>query len=400
MTDILRPDQAEILLAPVIENYAKFEAAVQSVYGMFMEPSVSGDYSPIFAANVVNLVPDIIGSMHRKELADAFDVKSFTVRATTDEVSTRDFELSIAAVDMLSSLEVFAVNLGLEQPRRKQKSHSERNPAQHALARMEPLSRWMDDIPSAFALEPLYDSRTLLRYTDFSSIEEMDADSKKEFLESLVLIENCIDGVGIRSRGAVTQNAIYEVSERVDSTEAIKVLSLAAGAGVSVFRAAADLIEHGRGVNITLVDNDPEVLDLARINSGHLGLIEGKDVFFIEGNILDTSALDKVLERQKFHIVEAIGIEEYFPDRMAAALISDMVSRLEPTGEAIFANMTSGDTRKNLDFTLKVVGWPLIIPRSTADVVDIVKRAGVNNRLNLSVETTSDQLYNLYRITP
>lgn len=119
----------------------------------------------------------------------------------------------------------------------------------------------------------------------------------------------------------------------------------------------------------------------------------------------------KRLPAESFDIVEAVGLTEYLKEGdwpytydkvidtkvQTAGAVSFMRNAYElvrPGGSLIVGNML--DTHPQLGFTLNVIQWPHIQPRSTEEMMNIFDAAGVEGQTD--VYTAQDGVYAIYRI--
>jgi hypothetical protein len=69
---------------------------------------------------------------------------------------------------------------------------------------------------------------------------------------------------------------------------------------------------------------------------------------------------------------------------------------LQPGGELVFGQMR--DDRPLPDFTMGVLGWPYIVMRSPAEVMQIVQDAGIETR-SAQLYVPDDGVYTVCSIT-
>ena len=121
----------------------------------------------------------------------------------------------------------------------------------------------------------------------------------------------------------------------------------------------------------------------------------------MQADLLDlTSVADNVPGTGGYDVVEMMGFFEYLPDEprhvgsltipSAGQFLATAISLAAPGGLVVFGNMLT--THPQLVFTLKVVQWPYIQPRSLADLVALLERVGVEPD-NATIYTPDDGVY-------
>jgi cyclopropane fatty-acyl-phospholipid synthase-like methyltransferase len=113
-----------------------------------------------------------------------------------------------------------------------------------------------------------------------------------------------------------------------------------------------------------------------------------------------------------YDIVEAVGIVEYLGDEDRPFVYSKVVDSedemmagartflknayrfVRPGGLLVFGNML--DTHPQLGFTLDVIQWPHVQPRSINSVVKLLDEAGVEGETD--VYTPADGAYAIYKV--
>ncbi len=230
------------------------------------------------------------------------------------------------------------------------------------------LAEWRRDlVPSAMALFPMQRPFEAVLPSG-SPLDTMAVDA---FVCSL-------DAIGIRTRAAVMREIITRHEDRAPRAHGHRPtwVSLASGAAVPVLDAAAAVTTPPR---LHLVDLDEVALDHARDLARAQGLVEGGDLTVSRRDLVRTIiARDGLVEEigeGSAAVVEALGIFEYFTAAACVRLLSNAYRLLEPGGVLVVANMLAD--RPQLAVNQRGVGWPAIHPRSVADLVDLVARAGL-----------------------
>ena len=227
------------------------------------------------------------------------------------------------------------------------------------------LQAWRKLVPSARALEPLY--RPDGNLPDGTEIEPV---GRRFFVHSL-------DSRAVRSRGAVAQ---WLLQEQARGHDAQRWVSLACGAARPVCDAARAAIDDGTDVEIAVLDWDPDALRMA---------VEAADDAEVDdvlrchlANVLKPDAVHAVVAPRSASVVECLGFFEYLPTVAPAGSQSGSdflrlaASLLEPGGALIYANMLA--THPELDFTMHAARWPLIIPRSIEQILEVADDAGLD----------------------
>lgn len=295
---------------------------------------------------------------------------------------------------------------------RKRKGTIDRtNPATAALIEQLPsFSDWLDLVPTAAALDSLYDP-----------LKGTLANGKPLDPRTAEWLCNITDGRGIRSRAEIVRT-IMATNTRAINGHA-RWLSLASGAAQPIIKTASLLQGEGtRTPAITLVDRDKGSLKLARKYAADAGL--GEAVHTQRRNVLKPSGIHRSrgrgngfanrrgLPESHYDIVEVVGLTEYLlePDwkytyskvikttlPMAGAIsfLRNAYKLVKPGGTLIIGNML--DTHPQLGFTLNVIQWPHIQPRSIEKMLGIFDRADLSGEV--AVYTAQDGAYAIYSIS-
>lgn len=291
------------------------------------------------------------------------------------------------------------------------------NPATSELLSMYPsFADWLSTVPTAAALTPLYEPNN----STLPNGNAIDVHTMEWF-------RNIADARGMRSRAEVMKGLLE--SEASEAVGPQKWLSLACGAAQPVFSVLENLRDSGTPLpQVTLADFDKNALDLVHRYAGRHGLesqIETKRLNVLQRQGLTyerqpglkgiaQSALLRSrgrLQAEAYDAVDAVGILEYLmrPDwkynykgvintaqKMAGAetFLKNAYELVKPGGLLIVGNML--DTHPQLGFTLNVVQWPHIQPRSVKEMTDIINTVGIEGEVD--VYKPSDGVYALYGI--
>ena len=245
-------------------------------------------------------------------------------------------------------------------------------------------THWRDLVPSAMALLPIQAPHA----TSLPGPEGVELPSDRDYFVHLY------DAIGIRSRAAVMADLIADFTASVDRENAW--LSLACGAALPVLQAAASLLAP---VTVDLVDLDPMALDYAAGFAQALGL--SADVRCTQADLLDLAALVTSVPRAgDYTVVEMMGFFEYLPDEpqqvgsltipSAGQFLAAALSLAAHDSLVVFGNMLT--THPQVEFTLKVVQWPYVQPRSLDDLARLLQGIGVDPG-TATIYTPDDGVY-------
>lgn len=280
------------------------------------------------------------------------------------------------------------------------------------IARVPGVENWLELIPTAAALGLLYDP----------SIDQL-ANGKPVSPEVRDWACNILDAQGIRSRGEIVQAILERHGIDQASPGAIgqQWVSLACGAAQPVCHALRHIKDSGNAIpQVTLVDLDRSALKAAKMYAqakevGQFTHVLCMNILRPQGvalSVLDaqTNVATQALRRQvgleaaAYDAVDAVGILEYvsevFADESptalqvnAATFLANAAQLVKPGGLLLVGNMR--DTHPQLGFTLNVVQWPHIQPRSIETMQRIAGAAGLGN-WRVDVYCPDDGVYALY----
>lgn len=353
------------------------------------------------------------------------------------QVDTRDdyisdtltFERINTELNELSAMG-FRGDSSIDLDRKRKGSIDRSNPATAALIEKLPtFSDWLDLVPTAAALDSLYDPH-----------KETLANGKPLSPELAEWFCNIVDGRGIRSRAEIVRTIMSEEALAHDGQP--RWLSLASGAAQPIIKTAALLGEqHGTVPAITLVDRDNGSLKLAREYAAQAGIeshVQTRNINILQPKGIDrpVRAYDELMSEDTvspgglsirslarrvrdgnrlpedfYDTVEVVGLTEYLleddwkytyskviktalPMAGARSFLHNAYRLVKPGGSLIVGNML--DTHPQLGFTLNVIQWPHIQPRSIDDMMGIFDTAGLDGQTD--VYTAPDGAYAIYRI--
>lgn len=273
------------------------------------------------------------------------------------------------------------------------------NPATQELMRVvSGVEHWLGTVPTALALAPIH--YPFLRSVDGVPMSD----------DVLRWVTYLSDGIGIRSRAAQMQEIVVGEAERTPG-ESQRWLSLACGAAQPVVQAMRRVKEAGQPVpEATVVDLDRRMLRLAGRYALDAGV--GESLRPVCKNIVDARGLKL---DDHYDVVEAVGFLEYLPAQEgefaygdlaekgqradARIFLANAMERVKPGGLLLVGNMR--DTHPQLGFTLNVVQWPYIQPRSIDQMLDIFQESfdgmGIGPEM-IDVYCPKDGVYALYAI--
>lgn len=280
------------------------------------------------------------------------------------------------------------------------------------IARVPGVENWLELIPTAAALDLLYDP----------SIERL-ANGKPVSPEVRDWACNILDAHGIRSRGEIVQAILERHGIDQASPGAIgqQWVSLACGAAQPVCHALRHIKESGHAMpQVTLVDLDRSALKAAKTYAQAMKVKQSIDVRCMnilrpqglalpavdaQTNVAARALRQRVgLEGAAYDAVDAVGILEYVPEALsdesptalqvnAATFLANAAQLVKSGGLLLVGNMR--DTHPQLGFTLNVVQWPHIQPRSIETMQRIVEVAGLGD-WRVDVYCLDDGVYAVY----
>ena len=287
------------------------------------------------------------------------------------------------------------------------------NPATcELIARVPGVENWLELIPTASALALLYDP----------NIEQL-ANGKPVSPAVRDWACNILDAHGIRSRGEIVQAILarHVIDQASLGATEQQWVSLACGAAQPVCQALRHIKESGNPTpRVTLVDLDRSALSAAQTYAQkmevrrftdvcHMNILRAQGVALpavdAQMNVAARALRRQVsLEAATYDAVDAVGILEYVPEVLsdesptalqvnAATFLAHAAQLVKPGGLLLVGNMR--DTHPQLGFTLNVVQWPHIQPRSIETIQRIAAAAGLGD-WQVDVYCPDDGVYALY----
>lgn len=199
------------------------------------------------------------------------------------------------------------------------------------------------------------------------------------------------DAIGIRNRHTVMRALMVDHFENWPPDQPIEWASIACGAAIPVLLAARDLMNQGKEVKVTLVDQDELAIERAQEIAQEIGFegyvdVELVNILSRDGNEWFSSNADR------FQAVDGLGIAEYIRDDDNA--IGKFLSRLHKItaegGMTVTGQML--DTRPYPEFLHKVIEWEYVLMRSRERIVEMHNNGGIQSD-RLHMYTTNDGMY-------
>lgn len=363
----------------------------------------------------ITIQPDRYGWVELSECAAKLEMDQWRIHPvpTCDQYQTSSYERIAAELEKLAGMG-FHGDCDLNAAIGRQRTRiDDTNPATRELiARVPGVENWLELIPTASALALLYDPNT-----------KQLANGKPVSPVVRDWACNILDAHGIRSRGEIVQDILTKQAIDQASLGATEQqwVSLACGAAQPVCHALRHIKESGNPTpRVTLVDLDRSALRAAQTYAQAMKVKQSIDVRCM--NILhpqglalpavdaQTNVAARALRRQvglegaAYDAVDAVGILEYVPEVLlgkgstvlqvnAATFLANAAQLVKPGGLLLVGNMR--DTHPQLGFTLNVVQWPHIQPRSIETMQRIAGVAGLGD-WQVDVYCPDDGVYALY----
>ena len=363
----------------------------------------------------ITIQPDRYGWVELSECAAKLEMDQWRIHPvpTCDQYQTSSYERITAELEELAGMG-FHGDCDLNAAIGRQRTRiDDTNPATRELiARVPGVENWLELIPTASALALLYDPNT-----------KQLANGKPVSPVVRDWACNILDAHGIRSRGEIVQDILarHVIDQASLGATEQQWVSLACGAAQPVCHALRHIKENGHAVpRVTLVDLDRSALRAAKTYAQAMKVKQSIDVRCM--NILhpqgvvspavdaQTNVAARVLRRRvglesaAYDAVDAVGILEYVPEELpdesptalrvnAATFLAHAAQLVKPGGLLLVGNMR--DTHPQLGFTLNVVQWPHIQPRSIETMQRIAGAAGLGD-WRVDVYCPDDGVYALY----
>ena len=363
----------------------------------------------------ITIRPDRYGWVELSECAAKLEMDQWRIHPvpTCDQYQTSSYERITAELEELAGMG-FHGDCDLNAAIGRQRTRiDDTNPATRELiARVPGVENWLELIPTASALALLYDPNT-----------KQLANGKPVSPVVRDWACNILDAHGIRSRGEIVQDILarHVIDQASLGAAEQQWVSLACGAAQPVCHALRHIKESGNPTpRVTLVDLDRSALKAAQTYAQTMEVRQFTNVRCM--NILrpqgvvspavdaQTNVAARALRRRvglesaAYDAVDAVGILEYVPEELpdesptalrvnAATFLAHAAQLVKPGGLLLVGNMR--DTHPQLGFTLNVVQWPHIQPRSIETMQRIAGAAGLGD-WRVDVYCPDDGVYALY----
>lgn len=363
----------------------------------------------------ITIQPDRYGWAELSECAAKLEMDQWRIHPvpTCDQYQTSSYERITAELEELAGMG-FHGDCDLNAAIGRQRTRiDDTNPATRELiARVPGVENWLELIPTASALALLYDPNT-----------KQLANGKPVSPVVRGWACNILDAHGIRSRGEIVQDILarHVIDQASLGAAEQQWVSLACGAAQPVCHALRHIKESGNPTpRVTLVDLDRSALKAAQTYAQTMEVRQFTNVRCM--NILrpqgvvspavdaQTNVAARALRRRvglesaAYDAVDAVGILEYVPEELpdesptalrvnAATFLAHAAQLVKPGGLLLVGNMR--DTHPQLGFTLNVVQWPHIQPRSIETMQRIAGAAGLGD-WRVDVYCPDDGVYALY----
>lgn len=363
----------------------------------------------------ITIQPDRYGWAELSECAAKLEMDQWRIHPvpTCDQYQTSSYERITAELEELAGMG-FHGDCDLNAAIGRQRTRiDDTNPATRELiARVPGVENWLELIPTASALALLYDPNT-----------KQLANGKPVSPVVRDWACNILDAHGIRSRGEIVQDILarHVIDQASLGAAEQQWVSLACGAAQPVCHVLRHIKESGNPTpRVTLVDLDRSALKAAQTYAQTMEVRQFTNVRCM--NILrpqgvvspavdaQTNVAARALRRRvglesaAYDAVDAVGILEYVPEELpdesptalrvnAATFLAHAAQLVKPGGLLLVGNMR--DTHPQLGFTLNVVQWPHIQPRSIETMQRIAGAAGLGD-WRVDVYCPDDGVYALY----
>lgn len=363
----------------------------------------------------ITIQPDRYGWVELSECVAELEMDQWRIHPvpTCDRYQTSSYERITVELEELAGMG-FHGDCDLNAVIGRQRTRiDDTNPATRELiARVPGVEYWLELVPTASALDLLYDP----------SIEQL-ANGKPVSPVVRDWACNILDAHGIRSRGEIVQDILarHIIDQASLGAAEQQWVSLACGAAQPVCHALRHIKESGNPTpRVTLVDLDRSALRAAQtyaqtMEVGQFTNVRCMNILRPQGVVspevdMQTNVAARALRRRvdleaaAYDAVDAVGILEYVPEVLsdegptalqvdAATFLAHAAQLVKPGGLLLVGNMR--DTHPQLGFTLNVVQWPHIQPRSIETMQRIAGAAGLGD-WRVDVYCPDDGVYALY----
>lgn len=236
------------------------------------------------------------------------------------------------------------------------------------------LINWAAKFPTAIALEPMQRLDKGGKWLPGGAPDE----------RSLELYLNMADAIGLRSRARIYSQLLVEHAKE-SNTEELSVISLGSGASIPNIQATQAVELEAKAINWKFFDYDPEALmfakELIEENEFQYSTFDyGPEWINPETGKAEPKGQNYLRafgeKDESADIVDALGLWEYLKPNEAARFAHTLFKKVKPGGSLIVSNMLP--SRPQREFNERAVGWPGLYLRSDTDLLEIVKKAGID----------------------
>ena len=363
----------------------------------------------------ITIQPERYGQVELSERRAELEMDQWRIHPvpTCDRYQTSSYERITAELEKLAGMGFHGdCDLNAAIGRQRTRIDDTNLATRELIARVPGVENWLELIPTASALDLLYDPNT-----------KQLANGKPVSPVVRDWACNILDAQGIRSRGEIVQDILTTqvIDQAPPGATEQQWVSLACGAAQPVCHALRHIKESGNPTpRVTLVDLDRSALSAAQTYAQEMKVRQFTDVCCMnilhpQGVVMpavdaQTNVAARALRRQvglegaAYDAVDAVGILEYVPEVLSdesptalqvntATFLANAAQLVKPGGLLLVGNMR--DTHPQLGFTLNVVQWPHIQPRSIETMQRIAGAAGLSD-WHVDVYCPDDGVYALY----
>lgn len=199
----------------------------------------------------------------------------------------------------------------------------------------------------------------------------LDADFDKDIEVAQMWFSNFDNAAGVRERGEVAKQNIIETAREAyerNSDRPVRIGSIACGSSHVVLEAMKQLKEEGIPVIGRMVDMNEEALTYTQQRAQEMGL--GEVVKTMRGNVV---RLNGEFAGERFDALEAVGIMDYFDDKLSHLFLRQMHKLLKQGGTLVASCIMNNPER---EFLHGAVGWPAMVYRTPEEFADLFVQAG------------------------
>lgn len=179
--------------------------------------------------------------------------------------------------------------------------------------------------------------------------------------------EGMLNCQAVRNRYKLVKQEIGRAALQLGGDEEVRIISLACGSAQPVIEAVADLKAKGITASVVLIDIDQSALDYAVTLASRHGV--SSQIRVVRANVCKVV---RVARDFKPHIVEMVGLLDYFEKDSAVRLIAKIKELLVPDGVFITCNVAPNLEQRFLEW---VVDWKMVY-RTASQLAEVAEKAG------------------------